>query len=193
MNLVLDLDGTLVDSYDQPIGGREYDLRISLHNGDIYVYKRPDVDKFIEYCFLVFGKVGIFTAAQRDYAYTVISECFGKYLKELVFILTQEDCHFDVDQTTNKVTIRKLLKRVWLDSRLNIFTPENTLFIDDNQHVYLDNPNNVLLIAPFSCVDQNDNTLAHLMTFFNIYLDRISNPSILNNIYQDINKPFADN
>jgi len=94
ITLVLDLDGTLVSSMHAQ--DNEFfrsifpspDLKIM--GNKVWVYKRPYLDEFIEYC-KVFKHVGVWIAASREYAEELASALFANRIN-LSFLMCNEDC-----------------------------------------------------------------------------------------------------
>mgnify|MGYP005842512151 CR=1 FL=1 len=90
--IVLDLDRTLIHSVPS-----------RYHNntkcfGDFYicenkylVFKRPEVDSFIKYCFSTFDQVIVWSSGTSYYVNEVISKLFKKKYKPHL-VLTRDDC-----------------------------------------------------------------------------------------------------
>lgn len=65
--LILDLDETLIHAVEQPLE-RTADFKTDFY----YVYKRPFVNEFLEFCFQTF-KVGVWITAGEYFARDVCS------------------------------------------------------------------------------------------------------------------------
>jgi len=128
--LVLDLDETLVHSSFQPIEC-SFSLSIELDNMtyEVYVRKRPFVDKFIEECAKLYELV-VFTASLSEYANPVIDTLDQKRL--IKHRLFRESCVFH----ENQVYVKDL-------SRLgrNI---KDCIIIDNSPFSYLFDPTNAI-------------------------------------------------
>lgn len=73
MLLVLDLDETLIYGSAQALEGVSWDFMA----GGYYVYKRPHVDEFLNYCAASFEEVAVWTSASRGYARQIVARLFG--------------------------------------------------------------------------------------------------------------------
>ena len=78
--LILDLDETLIHAVEKPLEHKA-DFKTDFY----YVYKRPFINEFIEFCFQTF-KVGIWTTAGEYFARDVVSNVFSNdYTLEFVW------------------------------------------------------------------------------------------------------------
>ena len=69
--LILDLDETLIHATEQPLI-HQADFETELY----YVYKRPYVEEFLEFCFANF-RVGVWTTAGEEFARDVVKNIFA--------------------------------------------------------------------------------------------------------------------
>lgn len=125
--LILDLDDTLIHaSYDKPARGVQY----FLIKQDIYVWIRPGLKEFLDFCNKKFD-LFIFTASPQDYADQIIN----KIAPFITFDhrLYRDSCYPDHGFLRKDITI---LKR----------KPEDVILVDDNLNVYLANRENSLPI-----------------------------------------------
>jgi len=146
--LVLDLDETLVHSSFQPIEC-SFSLSIDLDNStyQVYVQKRPFVDKFIEECAKLYELV-IFTASLSEYANPVIDTLDQKKL--IKHRLFRESCVFH----ENQVYVKDL-------SRLGRNMKE-CIIIDNSPFSYLFDPTNAIGCTSWFG-DQSDTELLDLL------------------------------
>lgn len=89
--LILDLDETLIHATEQKLN-REYDFSV----GQYFVYKRPFLQEFLEFCFENFD-VAVWTTATKSYAEEILQTILKKdfFLK---FLWTRERCTFTFDE-----------------------------------------------------------------------------------------------
>lgn len=150
MNLVLDIDGTLV----QQVSDEQAPAL------------RPHVGSFLRFAFDHFSHVAVWSAANHEWVDDIIarlSEASGINLKErLVFIWAAENITFFTQFTMGDYHTRttKKLAKVW--KRFPAFTKHNTLILDDTPRTYCLNYGNAVPI-PTWCGDKNDCELATLM------------------------------
>lgn len=162
--LILDLDETLIHS--RTIGSEhEHDFRCS----NYYVYKRPNIDQFLDFIALHF-EVGIWTSANSEYAKCIISNIFPADYK-LNFIWSRERCtiryihpseSIDMDPHIYIKDLQKIKKQGYDLAKV--------LFVDDSSKQLQRNYGNLIHINRFSW-EENDDELelleAYLMTLLN--------------------------
>jgi len=154
-NLILDLDGTLVHTLPHDVGSVFGDADFEDETLDFYTFKRPNVDKFLKYCFNHFASVSVWTAGTQDYARYVVDHITPKG-KQFLYILSRDNCSYHPFKNN---TLVKDLHDIWnsyYGKELNI-TPDNTLIIDDNEEVCFHNPENVLLVPTWGVNTYGDN------------------------------------
>lgn len=151
MNIILDIDGTLIDDKGLLIG-------------------RPHLEEFLKYCFENFETVSIWTASseswyQSVYKY-VLKEILDKYNFKFYKVLTGERCTKVVlnfySLYPTRVSIKPLVK-LWKGN--NVFTKYNTLIIDNTPNTFQRNYGNGIPIPTFNFSNQTDKYLLKLIKF----------------------------
>jgi len=153
--LVLDLDETLVHSSFKPINNADFIVPVEIEEQihQVYVVKRPGVDKFMKYVGERF-EVVVFTASLAKYADPVLDLLdIHKVVRSRLF---REAC---VDHKGNFV---KDLSRLGRELK-------NTIIIDNSPMSYLFHPDHAVPIGSWFD-DPNDNELIDMMGF----LDELS-------------------
>lgn len=158
MNIVLDLDETLVSVTTRPVGVPDFEFTIE--GSRYFARKRPHLGLFLSFVFKHFLTVNIWTAATAPYAAHVIDNILSPRQKaRLGFVLSREALEISPDGG-----MLKPLAKIY---RGNI-RPDNTLMIDDREAVVMDNPGNSIIVPAWRG-KQDDNALARLI----IVLDSI--------------------
>src|SRR5437867_4234056 len=90
--LILDIDETLIHACYKPLARTADDVI-----EDIFVYERPFVRRFLEFCLREFA-VAVWTSAQTSYAHSILELLLGNTLP-LQFVWCRERCtrRFDVE------------------------------------------------------------------------------------------------
>ncbi len=121
--IILDLDHTLVETHGRidgkAIGDFEDDFNFA-------IFKRPHLDKFLEYCFKKFDHVVIWSLGTRQY----VEEIIGKLLKqeyEPLLILARDNCYRHGGQWWKNT---KKLKALFKEKGI-CFSDCQCIFIDD--------------------------------------------------------------
>jgi hypothetical protein len=177
MNLILDMDGTLV--------GCNANFRLDMDGKptEVTCYPRPWLKEFLSFCFRNFASVSIWTAATRTWFEIVDARIFqpiirdinsedplGKYYQWKLAI-TQEHCLFH--STENEILTYKPLFRLWYSTEGAIpgFTSTNTLAIDDSPCTFTYNPHNGLVISRFHGPDDGDTALLTMINTLHYFID----------------------
>jgi len=153
MNLVLDMDGTLIGPTGEP---------------------RPFLDRFLLFCFANFQTVSIWTAASEAWFGNVNDEVFQPLLAiisqhlqrqcQFRFVYTYNHCVHRRDDSGCFPIIVKPLHKIWNAKTLYPeFTADNTLVVDDTRHTFAQNYGNALDIPLY--VDGPDIHLLSLMQY----------------------------
>lgn len=85
--IILDLDETLLHSSEVGLA-REPDVLI----GHYLTYIRPFTSEFIQFCFLNFSHVAVWTSASTDYANAACAFLFGSQRDQLAFVWANTRC-----------------------------------------------------------------------------------------------------
>ncbi len=115
-HLVLDIDGTLIDNKEEKIDGIE-SFEFKCKEFTCYIYKRPHLDEFLDYCFDKFDSVSIWTAASKGWMDIVLTNIINeKHSKQFLFTYSWEMCSWKYAYigcySSQSVCIKKLKKNV---------------------------------------------------------------------------------
>lgn len=151
--LILDLDETLVYATTDPIE-RPHDFLV----GHYYVYKRPFVDEFLQFCLAHFD-VAIWTSSTGPYANNVVLELFQS-VEPLKFVFSRRNCvrKFNFDKYEEEY-IKDLKKAKSKGYSLN-----KILIIDDTPAKLRRNYGNLIRINEWTG-DENDAELHHMQEY----------------------------
>lgn len=138
MNIILDIDYTLIDSHG-------YDLT-----------ERPYLEEFLYYLFSRFKNVSIWTAGSVEWFDYVNKKIFSKYLKDEKFhhVWTFDNCKI-VYGSYGSQEIIKPLNSIY-DNEYNNF---NTIIIDDTEFTFSENILNAINIKKFFLENDKDDEL----------------------------------
>lgn len=184
-NLVIDLDETLIHTVGaspqfNPELAKSSDFNFQIKGNWYYVLKRPGVDLFLDFAIRHF-RVGIWTAAQKDYAIQVCKNIFTyPQVCQVSFIYSRNFCH--IDKTIS--TITKPLQKIYKVHPE--FHHENTLMIDNTAHVMMFNKENAIHVPDFT-TDQSDTILYHLRNIIIKYYQHFPQTSSVKHLAQIIN------
>lgn len=163
LNLVLDMDSTLISNFGSNINPRPY------------------LQPFLTFCFKNFKSVSIWTAADTVWFSAVNHVLFQPLMKHISQTIGKE-CKFRFvyvrPQGTIKYVIRpeyhfapqpifvKELRKLW-SNRLKFpdFTPHNTLIVDDTPETFSQNYRNAIHIPAFAYSNSQDHELLKLMFY----------------------------
>jgi TFIIF-interacting CTD phosphatase-like protein len=135
--LILDLDETLVYGTKQELPSAP-DFLVAHY----FVYRRPHLPEFLDYCFTDFD-VAVWTSASRSYASEIVARLFGD--RELRFFWSGERCTQRVNLTTYEQYTVKDLRKV----RKIGFPLEQILMVDDSPEKLERHYGNHIRIPPF--------------------------------------------
>jgi len=151
LNIVLDLDATLICAESS----EEFDFKkymfksckFKFHDMDGYyvVFERPGLQGFLDYLFKNFT-VSIWTAASKDYALYIIDNIIlqdNKPDRKLDWVFFSYHCDISKDEKDAS----KSLAMFWDEYKMDGYTKENTIIVDDYDEVYNTQPDNCV-IAP---------------------------------------------
>jgi hypothetical protein len=132
-NIILDLDGTLIDSYYGDNGN------------NIIIKARPFLCSFFSCLFYKYKRISIWTNGSSDWFQMCYDKCLKKYMSENMkfdFIIT-----FDDGLVLDKSNSPKKLTKIY--QKYSNYNSNNTYIIDDSVHTIQDNLENALLIPTF--------------------------------------------
>jgi len=164
-HLILDIDGTLVHtvglSGDLPYGKPDY----SEPSLNLCSYKRPGLDKFIEFCFTHFVSVSLWTAGSQPYA-EYIARSLAPSGRDFLFVLSRDHCseHPSIDGC-----LVKDMNNLWKSDAGKEFNlnSDNTFIIDDNENYCDSNIENAIIISTWKCL-YADSALSMLVSKFTL-------------------------
>jgi len=157
MNIILDIDGTLIDENIGP---------------------RPYLDSFMLFCFRNFTTVSLWTAGTALYASNIVQNILQPILDAVSYKL-QKHCSFYLVMTDIHCVFRNNVIIKPLQSLGGNFAAHNTLIVDDTPSTFTVNPFNGIPIPRFSSCNYNDAYL--LMVQFYI-LELISGFKVFDNV-----------
>jgi TFIIF-interacting CTD phosphatase-like protein len=155
--VIFDLDHTLVSSTLENIVSDYTFMGFSMH-------VRPGAQKLIEDLQSLSNvRVGVWTAASKDYCDEVVKRLFLQ--QPPFFVRCYDHCsHIRIQEglTSSSVQIRKRIKNI---RNVNL---KRTLIIDDTPSTYADNYGNAIPISSWEHGDNsNNNTLSELFSYLN--------------------------
>lgn len=163
-HIILDIDGTLVQTVAQHEGMifgepdyEDFDLRLCS-------YKRPGLEKFINFCFTHFQSVSLWTAGTHEYA-EFIARSIAPKGYQFMFVLSRTHCK---DHPIHDGTLVKDMNDLWscdIAKTFNI-SEENSFILDDNEDYCFCNPKNAVLIKTWKVLHANDFAFDNLLTYF---------------------------
>lgn len=134
MNLILDVDGTLIDKDD-----------------DGEVIERPHLKEFLSFVFSHFQTVSLWTSATPRWLNKVMTTVLDPAIpegKSFYFIWTREMCVHEKIAFDLRPRIRKPLSLVFATFPLT-HTAQNTIIVDDSPETYELNQSCAVPIAPY--------------------------------------------
>eukprot|EP00747_Dinoflagellata_sp_TGD_P031643 gnl/TRDRNA2_/TRDRNA2_135448_c0_seq1.p1 gnl/TRDRNA2_/TRDRNA2_135448_c0~~gnl/TRDRNA2_/TRDRNA2_135448_c0_seq1.p1 ORF type:complete len:411 (+),score=52.94 gnl/TRDRNA2_/TRDRNA2_135448_c0_seq1:76-1308(+) len=159
--IVLDIDGTLIDSLglfevSEKLGEDAPEPAFQDEDGDC-IFPRPHLEAFLDFCFVHFAAVAIWTASSRRWAETVVRAVLGPR-RPWAFVWSQERCVTDYTcchgLSCYMPTTRKPLSKVWRSGarRALGFTRESTIMLEDTPANCGRNHGNGFIVPTFDIV-----------------------------------------
>jgi hypothetical protein len=207
LNLVLDIDDTLVQTFDDieslykcpimknpkfyPIRKRVYILKFESEGEEdeeevedelIWGVKRPHIDEFLDFASEYFRNVVIWSAGTYDYVHVIVKNIFKNYPTCPAKVFTRNDC-----TQSEEYGYEKPLEKIY--QAIPEMNPYNTLLIDDRHEVFLrKDPNNGIIIPPFSPDIEDYNSLTSDTSFL-LLKDWFMTPQVMeSNDIRKVNK-----
>ena len=159
-NIVLDIDQTLVISYEYLNEIKDIDLSdkeiasrlriIVVSDKPMYVFIRPYCRDFLRFCFNYFDKVIVWSAGTSNYVNAVVNILFNE-ISEPDRVFARDFCEYK-GNNPNK-PLEKITKEI---PSVNL---SNTLILDDSAYNFINNPDNGVLIPSYSQENKCDNQL----------------------------------
>lgn len=153
LNIVLDIDNTLVDTRERQVSSTLPALRIT--GADLYVYKRPHLEKFLDWLFENFS-VSLWTAGSDTYARWIAAHVVGPRRK-LRHVLSAREC-----QTSFRMFGAPKSLRLFnhIDPAIG---PSNAVLVDDTPANFAGQERNGILVSAFDASsDEMDDELESL-------------------------------
>jgi len=162
--LILDIDGTLIFAEEK---AKLIHMQVKQHyhfeldGGSILVWKRPDIDEFLEWCFEHYD-VGVWSASGSEYVHSVLTHIIADHLRSKVkFIWTSIRCTRKYQQQSLDISMPitiKRLKKLWRRKKSGSYNPDsvgsynrrNTLIVDDTPTTYQKNYGNAIPITSYT-------------------------------------------
>lgn len=157
MNLILDLDATLICSKTS----KKFDFKknnnmskaskFKFHDMDGYyvVFERPGLQEFLDYVFKKFN-VSIWTAASKDYGLYIIDNIIldkNKPHRKLDWAFFSYHCDISKEKKDGKT---KSLEMLWDEYKINGFNKDNTYILDDYKEVFKTQMERCFWCTPFA-------------------------------------------
>ncbi len=143
--LILDLDETLIFATEEKLG-RQADFLV----GQYFVYQRPFLESFLEFCFEHF-EVAIWTTATKSYAEEIL-QAILKSNQKLQFLWTRERCTFTFDAEEHEHYFVKRLSKI----RRRGYKLESIIVVDDSPNVWKCSYGNLVRVKRFEGVETDD-------------------------------------
>lgn len=159
VNLILDMDNTLI-YYDTP---------------------RPYLETFLEYCFISFANVSIWTAGNDLWFEYVNNRIFDPIINQINkkhmpsapfqfhFVFTYDDCSVltGYESYPFEELVRKKLRRLHRSKTYSDYHIDNMIIVDDKSENFMCNYGNGIQIHPFVDGDGwNDDCLLRMIGYF---------------------------
>lgn len=154
--LVLDLDETLIHAAETPFA-HGWDFTFHCY----YVYKRPHLDKFIEYCLKHF-QVAVWTSSSESYANEIVRNIFPNPA-DLRFMFARNKCVHRFDSELVDYYYLKDLNKV----KKMGFSLKDIIAIDDSPEKFKRHYGNLVRIKPFEG-DCRDSELLRLINYLEV-------------------------
>ena len=180
-HIVLDIDGTLMDSSTNKIEGVKPHFGVMNDETIYYFYKRPYLDEFIEFCFEEFDSVSLWTAGDKfwldNFTKNIIKK---KYSDKFLFTYHRDRCTSRnysegcYKSVYDQVVVTKKMKKIWKTkkAKLNGITKDNLLIVDDTPQTYIENYGNAILIDTFDYGDTSSDKELYKLKLFLINLKK---------------------
>ena len=157
--LILDLDETLIHATEENLE-REPDFSV----GQYFVYKRPFLESFLEFCFENFD-VAVWTTATESYAEEILPGIL-KDNQKLKFIWTRGRCTLFFDEEEREHYFVKRMSKL----RRRGYKLESVIVVDDSPNVWKCSYGNLVRVKRFEG-DENDDELRLLPIYLKKLLD----------------------
>jgi TFIIF-interacting CTD phosphatase-like protein len=158
--IVLDIDETLIYACLNPIKKKQPNWTMPSKNGQLSIYKRPHLDKFLEFCFINFN-VAFWTAGNSEYADRVIKFICPEHQPKFVWSLDRCTPRITPEGEEYNKDIKKITRRKWPGQK---YRREQILMVDDNFWNMCKNWGNGIVMPPYTG-QESDDALSRLINF----------------------------
>jgi Dullard-like phosphatase family protein len=141
--LILDLDETLIYATEQPLEHKADFVLFENTATPYFVYKRPCLDSFLEFCFAHF-QVAIWTSSAEDYAQGIVDNILLPS-QQPKFVWARKRCTYRRNLETYEYEWLKNLSKV----KRHGYKLENVIMIDDTPAKLAKNYGNLVPVKPF--------------------------------------------
>lgn len=107
---------------------------------------RPHLPQFLDFCYKYFERVIVFSAGKKGYVEAIVDAIF-KDLPYPDLVFSYDEIHSYYDKDGNKITVKPLTKVM---KHIKGMTLKNSLALDDLLSNFEQNPDNGVLIPPYS-------------------------------------------
>lgn len=152
--LYLDLDRTLFYTATHELGFVAHDFSFTLEGVKYFVYLRPHLKEFLDFCFSHF-EVGVITSATLDYA-TEILDRLTVNKSDFVSIQTQEDL-------VEEEMIRTLDNGMRVIVKDFVKVVNHAVLVDDKDYVMQGSHNFLIKASKFEPLGEEDVELMRIM------------------------------
>lgn len=154
INIILDLDNTLISAIDEreerAIDATTLEKRMRLFDwktmqGEYKIFARPHLQEFLTWLFAHFN-VSVWTAASKSYALFIIDEFViaGNARRKLDYVLFSHHCR-EAKRTAKGQKVLSMLARTFPLG----YDVDKTFIVDDNAEVYAAQPSKCIRVKPF--------------------------------------------
>ncbi len=155
--LILDLDETLIHATEEKLE-READFIV----GQYFVYRRPFLDEFLEFCFANF-EIAVWTSSTRKYATEIIENILDSEY-QTAFFWARERCTIGFDMEEREQFFEKKMTKV----RNRGYDLNSVIVVDDSPEKWRSSYGNLVRVKPFFG-ETDDDELQKLI----VYLQRL--------------------
>lgn len=159
-HIILDIDGTLIDS------------------DDYHIYPRPYLHEFFEFIFDKFETVSIWTASSQYWYNKVYETVFKKLIphgKSFFFTWFGNRCNYKIINPQDcyglPIKIKKIKK---VTKKYKFIKKKDLLIIDDAPETYSCNYGNAIPILSYNKSNENDDKLKRVINLLQILLEQDS-------------------
>jgi TFIIF-interacting CTD phosphatase-like protein len=193
-NICLDLDQTLISAEPSEeynfTKNKEKSKKFLYHDMDGYyiVFERPGLQEFLNYLFENFN-VSIWTAASKDYALFIIDKIIlnNNPNRKLDYIFFSYHC----DLSKNMKKGSKDLSMLWDVYKIEGYTKDNTVILDDYDEVHKTQPGNCIVANAFEFTNdksEQDKFLEQLIPYLKELNDKVKTGNNVSVSTKEINK-----